>query len=109
MDDLAKRRGASDELQKIIADVDAIKFRVDDILDVHKNDPSLISDDLRKTTLKKRSRSRALVGKEFVARRRRRILRVYRYPSDEERLSRESGKFVREVRAVDQRVVYSML
>ena len=66
MDDLAKRRGASDELQKIIADVDAIKFRVDDILDVHKNDPSLISDDLRKTTLKNAREAAHLLEKSLL-------------------------------------------
>jgi len=66
IDDLAKRRVASDELQKIIADVDAIKFRVDDILDVHKNDPSLISDDLRKTTLKNAREAAHLLEKSLL-------------------------------------------
>ena len=66
IDDLAKRRVASDELQKIIADVDAIKFRVDDILDVHKNDPSLISDDLRKTTVKNAREAAHLLEKSLL-------------------------------------------
>ena len=66
LDDLAKRRIASDQLQKIIADVDAIKFRVDDILDVHKNDPSLISDALRKTTLKNAREAAHLLEKSLL-------------------------------------------
>jgi hypothetical protein len=66
LDDLAKRRIASDQLQKIIADVDAIRFRVDDILDVHKNDPSLISDALRKTTLKNAREAAHLLEKSLL-------------------------------------------
>ena len=50
----------------ILADVDAIKFRVDDILDVHKNDPSLISDDLRKTTLKNAREAAHLLEKSLL-------------------------------------------
>ena len=57
---------AAEVLEHIHADVDAIKFRVDDILDVHKNDPSLISDDLRKTTLKNAREAAHLLEKSLL-------------------------------------------
>ena len=66
LDDLTKRRLAADQLQKIIADVDALTVRVDDILDVHKNDPSLISDELKKTTLKNSREAMHLLEKSLL-------------------------------------------
>ena len=61
-----KRRIATDQLQKIIADVDALKFRCDDIHDINKNDPEHISEELKIATKKNAREAYHLLEKSIL-------------------------------------------